>query len=381
MIQPHGGKLVDRTVSEAQKPALLARAAGLPCLELDREQAKLTQNLAHGVYSPLEGFMDRTTLEAVLKDSHLPAGAAWTIPLLLNISAGQAREWESVSQIALNFAGKPLALLDISDIYHYDPLAIAAAVYGVTDEKHPGVANTLSRSAYFLGGKISLLSDTDTPFAGRRFYPAQTREIFAARGWEKIVAFQTRNAPHLGHEYLQKTALTLCDGLFINPVIGKKKSGDFTDQVIIDSYQVLLENYFRQENVLLGILEYEMAYAGPKEAIHHAIMRKNFGCSHIIIGRDHAGVGNYYSPYAAQEIFADFPELGIEPMIFNSFYYCRCCGAVVNDKICPHDETQHINYSGTKVRAILSAGEADQDGLLRPEVVAAIQQVAEPLVK
>ena len=204
--------------------------------------------------------------------------------------------------------------------------------------------------------------------------PKETRVLFGERGWINVIAFQTRNAPHIGHEYLQKTALAFADGIFINPVIGKKKSGDFTDEVIIETYQALVNNYYRKNSVVLSVLRYEMQYAGPKEAIMHAIMRKNFGCTHIVIGRDHAGVGNYYGPYAAQDIFKEFPDLGIEAMFFKEFYYCTKCLGIANEKICPHSESERLTFSGTKLRKMFLSGETPPKEFMRPEVSQVILQ-------
>jgi sulfate adenylyltransferase len=204
--------------------------------------------------------------------------------------------------------------------------------------------------------------------------PSETRVLFKKMGWETVVAFQTRNVPHVGHEYVQKAALTVTDGLFINPVIGKKKKGDFSDEAIIASYRALIEHYYPRDRVVLGCLHFEMRYAGPREAIMHAIMRKNFGCSHMIIGRDHAGVGTYYGPFAAHEIFREFPDLGVTPLFFRSFFHCKRCGGAVNEKICPHGEADRIDFSGTAMRAMLTSGEVPPSYFLRREVAEAVMK-------
>jgi len=233
---------------------------------------------------------------------------------------------------------------------------------------------------FLVGGKISVLDGIQRPYQNYTFMPANTRKIFQERGWNTVVGFQTRNVPHSGHEGLQKAALNLYDGLFINPVIGKKKKGDFKDDVIIDSYSALIEGYFPKSRAFFGILHWEMRYAGPKEAIMHAIMRKNFGCTHFIIGRDHAGVGNYYHPFAAQEIFKEFPDIVIQPLMFPAFYYCKKCFSVANEKTCPHGKDDHLEFSGTLMRNLINAGQSPPVELIRPEVFAAIKKANDPFV-
>lgn len=221
---------------------------------------------------------------------------------------------------------------------------------------------------FLLGGKIDLIDEPKIPFAEYYLKPQATRLLFDEKGWRTVVAFQTRNIPHRGHEYLQKTALTFTDGLFINPVIGRKKQGDFKDELILKTYQALMNNYYPKDRVVMSILPMEMRYAGPTEAIFHAIIRKNFGCTHFIVGRDHAGVGNYYPPYAAQEAFKEFPDLGITPIFFRSFFYCKKCLSVVNEKTCPHRNQEHINFSGTRIREMLLRKEVPPKEVMRPEV-------------
>jgi sulfate adenylyltransferase len=223
-----------------------------------------------------------------------------------------------------------------------------------------------------LGGKITLVGESDDPFASYSLGPAETRILFREKGWRSVVGFQTRNVPHLGHEYLQKTALTFSDGLFINPVIGKKKPGDFLDEVILKSYEELIRHYYLRERAVLAVLKTEMRYAGPREAIFHAIMRKNFGCTHFIVGRDHAGVGSFYDPFAARDIFQEFPDLGIAPVFFNAFFWCTKCGGVANEKTCPHPDADQVQFSGTRMREMLMAGEVPPPELMRPEVAEAI---------
>jgi sulfate adenylyltransferase len=232
-----------------------------------------------------------------------------------------------------------------------------------------------------LGGGIEVIGDMENDFSDYDLDPSETRVLFREKGWKTVVAFQTRNVAHLGHEFLQKSAATFVDGLFINPVIGKKKPGDFKDEVILKAYDDLIRNYYPRDVTHMSILRYEMKYAGPKEAIHHAIMRKNFGCTHIIIGRDHAGVGNYYGPFDAQEIFKEFPDLGMEPMSFPAFFYCHKCGNIVNSKICPHDKEFHDFLSGTRMREMLKTGESPEPYQMRKEVFEAIREFERPFLE
>ncbi|MHA1196544.1 MAG: sulfate adenylyltransferase, partial [Promethearchaeota archaeon] len=247
---------------------------------------------------------------------------------ILNISPGD-------NIILVNNSEKPIALMNISDIYDYDKKEFAKDVYGTLDRNHPGVESVFQLKEKLIGGEIFLINEPQPKFPELDLKPIETRVLFKEKKWDRVVAFQTRNPPHLGHEYVQKAGLTYVDGLFINPVIGKKKKGDFLDEVIIEAYKTLIKEYYPKDRVVLSTFETEMRYAGPKEAIFHAIARKNFGCDHIIIGRDHAGVGDYYGPYDAHKIFDEFPDLGIEPIKFRSFSRCKKCNAIVNDKICP----------------------------------------------
>ena len=247
-------------------------------------------------------------------------------------------------------------------------------MFGTVDTAHPGVAFTGTMGPILLAGEIDLVERAETPFPEHRLTPKETRALFERNGWKTVVGFQTRNIPHVGHEALQKAALNLVDGLFINPLVGGKKAGDFEDPVIVAAYAALLKHYYPANRAALGVLQGQMRYAGPKEAIFHAIQRKNFGCTHFIIGRDHAGVGKFYHPYAAQEIFSDYPDLGITPLFFSAFYECRRCGAQVNEKICPHGKEDRVDHSGTKVREAVLTGKAI-DGMIRPEVAEAIRAV------
>jgi len=308
----------------------------------------------------------------------LENGLPWTIPIVLDISSPE--EIKSCDDLALVYHKKPMAILHVEEIYQYDKNKFAENIFNTNDSNHPGVAKVVTMKEHLVGGKIDLIEEIDFPLSRHYLKPAKTRALFKEMGWETIVGFQTRNVPHLGHEYCQKTALISVDGLFINPVIGKKKAGDFKDEVIIETYEVLIKNYYPKERVFMSILPLEMRYAGPREAIFHAIVRKNFGCTHLIVGRDHAGVGNYYPPYAAQEIFKEYPDLEIVPVLFQDFFYCRKCLGVMSKKTCPHEQKWRVEFSGTDMRERLLRGEKLSREVMRPEVVSAILRADNPFV-
>jgi len=379
MIQPHGGKLVDRVLSGKKRDEALARAARLPRLLIDSELVSDVENIATGVYSPLEGFLGVEDYRSVLAVMRLRNDIPWTVPIVLDTDRETAAGLKAGEEVLLSAEdGRPVALLHLEEKYGYDKGETVEKVFGTRDPAHPGVAKVLGMKDVLLAGPVDLIDVTPTPFDRYKLTPKETRILFEAKGWRTVVGFQTRNTPHLGHEYVQKAALTFTDGLFINPVIGRKKKGDFKDEVILASYEEAIRHYYLKERTAMAILQMEMRYAGPREAIHHAILRKNFGCTHIIIGRDHAGVGSYYPPFAAQDIFEAFPDLGIAPMFFRSFSYCKKCGSVVNEKICPHPPADHIQFSGTKIRDLLVKGEYPPAELMRPEVAEVIMRFKDP---
>jgi len=380
MIQPHGGRLVNRVLSGTRKAKASARAGRLPRLVVDSELVSDIENIATGVYSPLEGFLGQADFRSVLASSRLRTDVAWTIPIVLDADPETAARLKPGEEVLLAAEdGRPVAILHLEEKYGFDKGETAEKIFGTRDPGHPGVAKVLAMKDVLLAGPLDLIEAVPTPFDRYKLSPKETRVLFEAKGWRTVVGFQTRNTPHIGHEYVQKAALTFTDGLFINPVIGRKKKGDFKDEVILASYEEAIRGYYRKERTAMAILQMEMRYAGPREAIHHAILRKNFGCTHIIIGRDHAGVGSYYSPFAAQDIFDAFPDLGIVPMFFRSFSYCRKCGSVVNEKICPHSPAYHVPFSGTRIRNLLAKGECPPPELMRPEVAEVIMRFKDPL--
>lgn len=381
MPRPHGGRLVERVVPEEEREDFLAEARSLKKLVITSEQARETENIALGVYSPLEGFLRRIEYESVLEHMRLPGDVPWTLPIVLDLPADFGVE--EGEKIVLVEEGREefLAVMEVEEIYPLDHRRHARLVYGTEDPSHPGVEKTARMGGRLAGGPVRLIRTSPGPYDSYRLTPRETRVLFREKGWRQVVGFQTRNVPHLGHEYVQKTALTFADGLFINPVIGRKKKGDFTDEAILATYQVLIDHYYLKERSVMAVLQYEMRYAGPREAVHHAIMRKNFGCTHFIVGRDHAGVGNFYPPFAAQEIFQEFPDLGIIPVFFNAFSYCRRCGGVVNEKVCPHGEEDKVSFSGTEIRRLIQEGKVPPPEMMRPEVAEVLLGIDHPFVE
>jgi sulfate adenylyltransferase len=374
-IRPHGGKLVSRISSKDVSDAYT--------FTVSDDLANDVENISDGIFSPLEGFLMREDFEGVVKNGRLANDLPWTVPIVLDVDRETAEKMKQAGQVALKTeGGAPFALLDVEETFTFDKQATAQAVYGTSDTNHPGVAKTISMNEFLVGGKIDFFArPAEDPIRKHRMTPDQTRDAFSKAGWKSIVAFQTRNPPHVAHEMLQKTSLTTHDGVFVNPLIGKKKSGDFADDVILESYLTMIENYYPRNRCILATLHTEMRYAGPKEAIHHAIMRQNYGCTHIIIGRDHAGVGKYYSPFAAQEIFSDYPDLEIEPIFFPAFYYCKKCLTFTNERACPHSPEFHEQISGTKMRSMIENGEAPSEFILRPEVSKVIMSHKKPFVE
>lgn len=381
MYKPHGGKLIDRTIDNAKREAASKEAEKFFKIAMNNEQISDIVNIAKGVFSPLEGFLNENDYLGVINNMRLSSNVPWTIPIVLDVNAEQVAKINELDNIALTYSGTITATMKIEDIYSFEKTEMSEKVFGTADKQHPGVAKVYNMKEYLIGGKITLISEPNMPFGEYILTPFETRSLFNENGWNTVVGFQTRNVPHIGHEYLQKTALSLVDGVFINPVIGKKKAGDFRDEVILETYDTLLENYFPKDRAVMTIFQTEMRYAGPKEAIFHAIVRKNFGCTHFIVGRDHAGVGDYYSPFAAHEIFNQFDDLEIEPILFKSFFFCRKCDGVSNDKTCPHPESEYINFSGTNIRSILENGEVPSNKLMRPEVADVILKYEKPFVE
>ena len=375
MISAHGGKLVNRT-SKIDPTDLMS-------VDISTDLANDVENIADGIFSPLEGFLNKQDFDSVVEKGRLENGIAWTIPTVLDVDEETSQKMKDSGDVLLkNPDGIGIAVLHVEDVFTFDKSNTATGVYGTNDVAHPGVAKTNSMKDFLVGGKIDYIQrQSETEIRKHRMTPTQTREVFEKAGWKTIVAFQTRNPPHVAHEMLQKAAITTRDGVFVNPLIGKKKSGDFKDEIIVKAYETMISNYYPENKCQLATLHTEMKYAGPKEAIHHAIMRQNYGCTHIIIGRDHAGVGNFYDPFAAHRIFDDYPELEIQPIFFPAFFYCRKCLTFTNPKACPHDADSREQISGTKLREMIQNNQAPSEFILRPDVAKVIIEFDKPFVE
>jgi sulfate adenylyltransferase len=329
--------------------------------------------IATGAYSPLEGFLRREDYIGVIRDMHLANGLPWTIPITLPVDKHEACSLTLGEDIALvNDQGEQLALFHIEDLYTYDKALEADLVFKTRDLAHPGVKNLREQGDILLGGKITYLADSRLRDLFARHYrtPEETRHSFAQRGWRSIVAFQTRNPIHRAHEYIQKCALEIVDGLLVHPLVGETKADDVPAEVRIRCYETLLENYYPPNRTLLSVFPASMRYAGPREAVFHALVRKNYGATHFIVGRDHAGVGNYYGPYDAQKIFTEFDKgkIGITPLFFESTFYCKPCGQMASDKTCNHENGARVYLSGSKIRELLRAGQMLPEEFTRPEI-------------
>lgn len=372
LIQPHGGKVLNCYLPENERKQTLLRALNLPRLTLSIRNIADLECIATGVYSPLGGFVDEQEYTSIVKDMRLTNGLAWSIPVTLQISESVANQYQLDSEIALAHPnGEILAVMTIISKFKPKQNIEAEQVYRTTDEAHPGVKAMLGEGEVYLGGPIKLINPVPyQDFLDYRLTPEATRIEFARRGWNTIVAFQTRNPIHRAHEYITKIALELVDGLFINPLVGQTKSDDIPANVRMQCYQILMEKYYPQNRVCLSVFPAAMRYAGPREAIMHAIARQNYGCTHFIVGRDHAGVADYYGTYDAQYIFDEFTkdELKITPLKFEHAFYCTRTQSMATAKTSPSHKEERIHLSGTKVREMLRNGQTPPPEFSRPEV-------------
>lgn len=373
-IKAHGGTLVNRITN--------INPAGMYSITITDDLANDVENIADGIFSPLEGFLGRQDFENVVSRGRLANDLAWTIPITLDVDGSTGSKMKESGDVLLrNPHGDAVAVLHVEEIFPFNKKETVQGVYGTTDTSHPGVARTMAMNECLVGGQIDYIKRPEqTEIRRNRMTPTQTRNAFAQAGWKTICAFQTRNPPHVAHEMLQKTSITTRDGVFVNPIVGRKKSGDFADDVIIKCYETMINLYYAKNRCMLGTLHTEMKYAGPKEAVHHAIMRQNYGCTHIIIGRDHAGVGKFYDSFAAQRIFADYHDLEISPVFFPAFFYCKICLTYTTHKACPHGDDSKEQISGTKLRTMIQNGQSPSKYILRPEVAKVILDHPKPFV-
>jgi len=360
LIRPHGGTLVDRM---GERPDGVDT---LECVTLTSREVSDLDMLAVGALSPLEGFMGRADYDRVVDEMHLAGGSPWALPVCLAVESAPRGD-----RVALaDEGGRLLAVLDVEETYSYDKDREAERCFRTTDTEHPGVERLYAQHPLYLAGRVTVFDRVPPVFPELAMDPAETRGAFAERGWKRVVGFQTRNPIHRAHEYLTKVALETVDGLLIHPLVGETKSDDVPAATRVECYRVLVDNYYPADRVVVSAFPAAMRYAGPREAIWHAICRKNYGCSHFIVGRDHAGVGSYYGTYDAQLIFDEFEphELDIEPMFFEHSFWCKVCGSMASAKTCPHEGDDHVFLSGTKVRELLGNGELPPVEFSRPEV-------------
>ena len=372
LIPPHGGKLINRLATSEEKQEFLTKADSLPRVQLDERATSDLVMIAIGGFSPISGFMGKDDYLSVVKDMRLSNGLPWSVPVTLSVTSEVAEPLEIDSLVRLdNPNGEFVGVLQLTEKYSYDKKLEAENVYRTTEEKHPGVKVVYDQGEINLAGPVWLLERQEHPqFPKYQIDPAASRAMFQERGWKTIVGFQTRNPIHRAHEYIIKCALEIVDGLFLHPLVGATKSDDIPADVRMRCYEIMMENYFPQDRVILAINPSAMRYAGPREAIFHALIRKNYGCTHFIVGRDHAGVGDYYGTYDAQEIFTQFEpeELGITPLKFEHAFYCTRTEQMATAKTSPATKEERIHLSGTKVRAMLREGKTPPPQFSRPKV-------------
>lgn len=372
LIAPHGGELINRLASAQEKEDFLAKADSLPRVKLDERATSDLVMIAIGGFSPINGFMGQNDYLGVVKEMRLANNLPWSVPVTLSVTSAVAEPLEIGSLVRLDdLEGKFIGVLQLTEKYTYDKELEAENVYRTSENKHPGVKVVYEQGEINLAGPVWLLERAAHPqFPKYQIDPAASRAMFQEKGWKTIVGFQTRNPIHRAHEYIIKCALEIVDGLFLHPLVGATKSDDIPADVRMRCYEIMLENYFPQDRVVLAINPSAMRYAGPREAIFHALIRKNYGCTHFIVGRDHAGVGDYYGTYDAQEIFGEFTpeELGIMPLKFEHAFYCTLTEQMATAKTSPATKDERIHLSGTKVRAMLREGKTPPPQFSRPKV-------------
>jgi len=379
MIEPHGGRLIDRVVSEPHAEQLRGETASGPAIDLSVSQYQDLVNIATGRFSPIDGFLTQNDLLKIVQDMTLEDGTVWPLPIALDVSAAVADELRPGTHTRLRSpSGDVLGTIEVEEVFKHDRTDAVEHVFGTADESHPGVSRYLSQEEFLVGGPVYLFEEQR--YNDRDLLPRESRVLFEHRGWDTVVGFQTRNAPHRAHEYIQKSALEPVDGLLIQPKLGDKKRGDYRDKTILGAYEALMEHYYRDEIVALSVFPSKMSYAGPREAVFDALVRKNQGCSHFVIGRDHAGVGDYYGEFDAQQIFTRIADIGIEPVFYDYSFYCGECDGMASEKICPHDQSAQVHPSGSKLRSLIQEGDRPSEKMMRPEVSSYLMDTDQPFV-
>ena len=379
-LSPHGGSLIERIASPMEARKMVRH---LPRITVRDQLAREIVNIAYGFFSPLEGFMGREDVDSVARHMTLASGYVWSVPIVFDIAQEELSRMgvKAGDSILLVYQDQPLAVLDVEATFTYDKEFLARQVYGTTDTSHPGVSRTYAYQDRFIGGPVTLVNTPviNPPFDHYWHTPRQLRETLAKLGWNRVVAHQSRNVPHSGHEWMMKGAWLAAeaDGILVSAVVGEKKPGDYIDEAIVMGHDRLRESgFFRQDVHLTSILLWDMRYAGPREAVFHALVRKNLGCTHHMFGRDHAGVGTYYDTYAAHQIFDDLPDLGIQSVLTLEWWYCPTCAGVAYEGLCGHRETKQ-ELSGTFIRNIIQGGAEPAPLTLRAEVLEVVRESSE----
>lgn len=374
--EPYGGRLINRLLAGKERERRLSDAKEMPRIEVDRGAILDTEKIATGAFSPLEGFMDSTNYESVLCDEALANGLPWTIPIILAPSGDHNRKiieaLRGGDEVALYCSGEPFAILHVEEEFSYDKRELAQRVFRTVDLQHPNVKEIFHMGTVLLAGRVDLIQRIDHALSKYELTPIETRQILTEMGWDTIAAYQTRNPPHMAHEYIQRCTLEMVDGILIHPVT-ELKEDDFPPQATIEGYEFLIKNYYPRDRAVLATLSIPMRYAGSKAAIFLAIVRKNYGCTHFVVGRDIAGVGNYYEPYEAHEAMKEL-DVGIEPIFFRESFYCRRCNGMVSERTCGHMDDDHVKVSMSEVRRIIASGKEPPPQIVRPEIARILRQ-------
>ncbi len=376
MITPHGGKLINRVASEEEKKELIAKSSSLLKVNMGLKELCDVELIACGAFSPLTGFMKREDYKNVIENLRLENGTLWPLPVTLSVDKETASKIKEGQEVALTYQSNMVGVLKIEDKFEYDRDLEAKSVFRTTDTSHPGVEALYTQGDFYVAGEITLIHFLLHRKYSEALKPEESRREFKLRNWQRVTGFQTRNPIHRAHEYLLKSALEISDGIFIHPLVGYTKGDDVPSDVRMNCYRELINNYFPVNRVLLSPFPAAMRYAGPREALFHAIVRKNYGCTHFIVGRDHAGVGNFYGPFDAHKIFLEFTkdEIGITPLFFDNAFYCYRCESMATCKTCPHRDEDRLILSGTRVRQILKDGGELPHEFTRPEIAKLLQQ-------